>query len=658
VCGIVGVVQGSGLAVSQREIASALAAIRHRGPDDEGAWSEGAITLGHRRLSIVDLSPAGHQPMLSGSTRYVISFNGEIYNHRALRADLDARARRPWRGASDTEVLLELIAEDGIEAALAKVDGMFAFALWDRLEKRLFLARDRFGEKPLFYMAHRGGFAFASELGALEQIKALDLSISTTSTAQYFLRGYIPAPLSIYERVHKLPPGGLLAWREGETPQVSQYWTAESLLQNPPENVPHDMASAVEQLDRLIQEAVAERMVADVPVGVFLSGGVDSSLIAAAMQRCASQPVTTLTLGFEDPRFNEADHARAIAAHLGSNHIEEVATANQALAVVAKLGRMYDEPLADSSQIPTYLVCAMARRHVTVALSGDGGDEVFAGYRRHFATPRLWHRLRALPMRGVAEAMINVAPLALLDNSFGFLKGFSDRFGAGASVGRTMKRIAPWLRAHSLLDLHEYSLEKWPRNASVVAGARGAWEQDAYVPPREVDQLCLHDMRHYLPGDILNKVDRASMAVSLETRIPYLDPAIAHFALNLPPELRLSGATGKLVLRETLKRYVPEHLFDRQKTGFAPPLEAWLIGPLREWAEDLMSPAELGRHGLLDVPRVRKFWDQYVQGGTLQDARVWSVLQFQSWMAARTAASAPPVVERERVAMALARQSL
>jgi asparagine synthase (glutamine-hydrolysing) len=373
-----------------------------------------------------------------------------------------------------------------------------------------------------------------------------------------------------------------------------------------------------------------------VPVGVFLSGGVDSSLIAATMQRCASGPVTTLTLGFEDPRFNEADHARAIAGHLGTKHIEDVATADQALAVVAKLGRMYDEPLADSSQIPTFLVCEMARKHVTVALSGDGGDEVFAGYRRHFATPQLWRRLQPVPLRGVAQCLIRRAPVSLLDSGFGFLKEFSDRYGAGAGVGQTLKRVAPWLSADSLIDLHEHSLEKWPRNTAVVAGVKANWGAPEYVPENPVDQLCLHDMQHYLPGDILNKVDRAAMAVSLETRIPYLDPDIVRFSMALPASLRLQGATGKLVLRETLKRYVPERLFDRQKTGFAPPLEAWLLGPLREWAEDLLSPAQLHKHKLLDVARVRRFWERYVEGGTMQDARAWSVLQFQSWMAARS----------------------
>ncbi|OQW63185.1 MAG: hypothetical protein A4S17_07685 [Proteobacteria bacterium HN_bin10] len=636
-CGVVGIVEGKGFAVPRTEFMAGLAAIRYRGPDDEGVWSEDGVTLGHRRLAIVDLSPAGHQPMVSACDRYVISYNGEIYNHRALRAELDAAGVHAWRGESDTEVLLELIVRHGVEAALQRVDGMFAFALWDRRERRLFLARDRFGEKPLYYAMRGEGLAFASELSALEPMKALALRVSAESVARYFTCGYIPAPHSIYVGVQKLPPGCLMSWRAGEEPKVAPYWSLDTMAREAiASRRPIDMASAVDELDRLIQAAVAERMVADVPVGVFLSGGIDSSLITAVMQRCASRPVTSLTLGFEDPRFNEAEHARAVAAHLGTHHIEETVTAEQALAVVAKLGRMYDEPLADSSQVPTYLLSEMARRHVTVALSGDGGDEGFAGYRRHFATPALWERMRKLPARGAIRAAIDAAPAPALDLGLGFLRGFADRYGPGGSVSAAMKRVSPWLSATSLVHLHELSLEKWPGDEAIVRGARAAFmDAGAYMPECGFDQLCLHDMRNYLPGDILTKVDRASMAVSLETRIPLLDPDVVAFGLSLPVELRIQGATGKRVLRETLKRYVPEELFSRPKAGFTPPLEAWLLGPLRTWAEDLLSPAALARHGLLEAGRVRAFWERYKSGGTGEDARIWAVLQLQSWLAAR-----------------------
>ena len=634
-CGVVGIVENGAFAIARAEFDRALAAIRHRGPDADGVWNEGAATLGHRRLSIVDLSPAGAQPMLSDNGRYVLSFNGEIYNHAALRAELDRSHARTWRGHSDTEVLLALIEQRGIEAALAQANGMFAFALWDRHERRLFLARDRFGEKPLYYVFKNGGCAFASELTALEEMKSLQLRISTESLAHYFLRGYVPAPHSIYDGVSKLPPGTLLSWRAGEAPRITRYWSAEAELGPAHERGPRAMADAADELRTLLQNSVRERMMADVPVGVFLSGGVDSSLIAAAMQKCAGAAVTTLTLGFDDPAFNEADHARVIAEHLGTRHIEEVATADDALAVVAKLGRMYDEPLADPSQIPTYLICEMARRHVSVVLTGDGGDELFAGYRRHFATPQLWRRMRMLPMRQAAPHLIEATPAPMLEFGAGFMKGFAERYGAGGGVGQSLKRIGPWFSADSLIDLHERSLEKWPRDEQIVLGETAEWEGARPLYGADVDQLCLHDLQNYLPGDILAKVDRASMAVSLETRIPFLDPALLRFAMSLPVELRLDGAKGKLVLREALKRDVPEALFDRRKTGFAPPLEAWLRGPLRGWAEDLMSPEALAKHGLLDAPRVRRFWERYLKGGTMQDQRAWAVLQFQSWYAAR-----------------------
>ncbi|MEZ5971657.1 MAG: asparagine synthase (glutamine-hydrolyzing) [Hyphomonadaceae bacterium] len=636
-CGIVGVVEGRGLEVPRAQVDAALASIRYRGPDDQGVWTEEAVTFGHLRLSIVDLSPAGHQPMLSSDGRYVITYNGEIYNHGELRAELDAESSHNWRGSSDTEVLLELISRRGVEAALKKTDGMFAFALWDRREKRLFLARDRFGEKPLFYAARGEGLAFASELLALEQFKALNLKVSRDNVARYFTCGYVPAPFSIYEDVFKLPPASLLTWKPGEQPKVIEYWSIDAMAREAiADRRPLALAEAVDELDRLIQASVAERMSADVPVGVFLSGGVDSSLVTAAMQKCASRPITTLTLGFEDPRFNEADHARAIAKHLGTHHIEEVVNADQARSVVTRLGRMYDEPLADASQIPTYLVSEMARKHVTVALSGDGGDEGFAGYRRHYATPQLWRRMRKMPMRGVAGAVIGVAPVSALNLGLSFLKGFTDRYGVGGDVGPTLKRVAPWLGATSLINLHELSLAKWPCDDPLVPGVGYLNDRDhGFLPESEVDQLCLHDMRNYLPGDILAKVDRASMAVSLETRIPLLDPDVVRFGLSLPEELRLKDAQGKRILRETLKRYVPQDLFDRPKTGFAPPLESWLLGPLRNWAEDLLSPNRLESHGLLDVGRVRSFWARYQKGGTMEEARLWAVLQLQSWMAAR-----------------------
>lgn len=635
-CGIVGVIGHGSFQIGEADFCRARDAIERRGPDDGGIWREGPVALGHRRLAIVDLSVAGRQPMHSACGRYVLTYNGEIYNFRELRAELEASGRRDWRGNSDTEVLVELIAACGLTAALEKANGMFALAVWDRHEQSLHLARDRFGEKPLYYATRAGGFAFASELTALETMPCLDLSIGIEALARYFVRGYFHAPDTIYEGVRKLPPACMLRWRKGEEPVIQRYWSLDRVIRSrtSARHAPIDRAEAVERLDGLIGKATALRMIADVPLGVFLSGGIDSSLIAAAMQQQSSRPVTTFTLGFEDPRFNEAAHAREIARHLGTEHIEEMVTPARALDVVGELGRLYDEPLCDDSQIPTYLVSAMARKHVKVALSGDGGDELFGGYRRYLGTPALWKVMRRIPFAPAAGLAIQATPPILLDASLGFLKGFSDRLGRGAAVGQTLHRISPWMHARSLLELHEFSLERWPRDGLPLrqrAAAPECWGDDAPPVDGDLDLLCWHDQQNYLPGDILTKVDRASMAVSLETRIPLLDPEIAAFAWSLPAELR----RGKAILKAVLGRYVPASLFERPKAGFSPPLEAWLRGPLKSWADDLLSPARLRRQGYLDDAKIAAFWKRYQAGGTLLDFRAWSVLMFQAWLDAR-----------------------
>jgi asparagine synthase (glutamine-hydrolysing) len=635
-CGVLGVLEETNLRVTDAEFGRALAALRHRGPDDEGVWSEDNVRLGHRRLSVVDLSPAGRQPMISACGRFIITYNGEIYNFPELKAELEARGARRWRGTSDTEVLLQLIADFGVEAALERANGMFALAVWDRSEKRLHLARDRFGKKPLYYAARGKAFAFASELSALEAFSSLQLAIDEEALARYFVRGYLPAPHSIYGGVCKLPPGCRLSWRAGEAPSVRPYWRLDDVIRSraADQTCVESPDSIAEKLDSLIQKATATRMVADVPVGVFLSGGIDSSLIAAAMQKCASRPITTFTLGFEDPGLSEAENARAVARHLGTNHIEETVTAAQALDVVSRLGDMYDEPLCDDSQIPTYLVSALARKHVTVALSGDGGDELFGGYRRYDGTPALWKLLRKIPFASLGSRFVERTPAPVLDIAFGFLRGFSNRYGKGAGVGQTMRRIAPWMSARSLLELYEFSLAKWPHRALPLRSVRSIdpdWRQLNPPVSEDVDVLSWYDQHNYLPGDILTKVDRASMAVSLETRVPLLDPEVAAFAWSLPPAQR----TGKAMLRSVLNRHLPAALFDRPKTGFTPPLEAWLLGPLRSWADDLLSPARLQRQGLLDARSVASFWKRYKAGGTLEDFRAWSVLMLQAWLEAR-----------------------
>jgi len=636
-CGVFGVVEGEHFRLDESDVRQALDALQHRGPDDSGIWREGRVTLGHRRLSIVDLSPAGRQPMHSSCGRYVITYNGEIYNFRELRAAFSARTPEEWRGNSDTEVLLELIATFGVEAALKRANGMFALAVWDRRDQCLTLARDRFGEKPLYYTAPGDGLVFASELGALEAVKTLGLSLSAEALAGYFVRGYFSAPDSIYKNVHKLAPGHIATWRPGGEVTIKPYWRLESVIAAQAESrrAPIDEPAAIEQLDELVHEATARRMVADVPIGVFLSGGIDSSLVAASIQVQASRPITTFTLGFEDPQYNEAAHAREVAAYLGTEHIEEIVTPARAMSVVSELGRMYDEPLCDDSQIPTYLVSAMARKHVTVALSGDGGDELFGGYRRHRGTPALWKIMRNIPFAPMAGAALQATPAPVLDASLGFLRGLSDRIGRGAGVGQTLHRISPWMKARDLLEFYELSLERWPHDASPLLNDEDQVPMYRATAPASVgtdlDLLCWHDQLYYLPGDILTKVDRASMAASLETRIPLLDPEIVTFAWGLPAPQR----TGKSILKKVLARHLPPALFERPKAGFSPPIEAWLRGPLRTWANDLLSPERLRRQGLLNQERVTAFWTRYQAGGTLQDFRAWSVLMFQAWLDAR-----------------------
>lgn len=635
-CGIAGVIESDGLRVDDAALLRALSAIRHRGPDDQGVWSEGPVKLGHRRLSIIDLSPAGRQPMASSDGRFVVTYNGEIYNFTALRAELEARGSRTWRGSSDTEVLVELIVEIGLEPALKKLNGMFALAVWDRAERMLCLARDRFGEKPLYYVERAGGLAFASELTALEAMGVTERQLSQEALGRYFVRGYFAAPDCIYTDVRKLPPASFLSWRSGQAATLHTYWSLDEVIRAgaPARQAPLDRVAAAAELDRLVQAAVAQRSISDVTLGVFLSGGVDSSIIAAALQRTSSRPITTFTLGFDDPALNETDHARQIAAHIGTRHIEAIVTPRDALDTVSVLGRLYDEPLADDSSAPTYLLSAMARKHVTVALAGDGGDEMFGGYRRYHGTPALWRAMRRAPLRSLAGKIASATPTPVLDVAFGFLKEFSDRHGKGAGVGQTLHRIAPWTRARSLLELYQHSLQKWPSHAlplHSLARIEPAWPIASAPADGELDQLSWHDQHNYLPGDILTKTDRASMAVSLETRLPLLDPDIAAFAWRLPEEAR----RGKAILKDALALHVPRALFERPKAGFTPPLEKWLLGPLNAWANDLLSPERLRRQGLLDERRVAAFWRVFQRGGTLEEGRAWSLLMFQAWLDAR-----------------------
>lgn len=637
-CGLAGVIEGSGLRCNDGAIGRMLQRIVHRGPDDEGVWREGPVWLGFRRLSIIELSEHGHQPMVSRDGRFVITFNGEIYNHRAMRAELEAHGVPSWPGHSDTRTLVEWFSRFGIEETLKRANGMLGMAVWDRQERSLTLARDRFGEKPMHFAARPEGIAFASELHSLEHVEGLDLDIDRAALATYFSRGYFGAPLTIYGGISQVAPGEMVIWKAGKPLERKRYWSVADAARSGKSRPISDPVAAVEELEQIVKDAVALRMEADVPLGAFLSGGVDSSLVVAMMQASSSRSVKTFTLGFDVPQFNEADFARAVAQHLGTDHIEHIVTVEDAKAIVPKLGSMYDQPFADFSQIPTHLVSQLARREVTVALTGDGGDEMFAGYRRYFATPAMWRGLKHLPFRGMAAATLDAMPADVLKRMLFFLGPAARKYGRTDDLGRTLKRIARWLPAKTFGELYDISIAPWTNPESLVLGANHRAAETPGETPRfadEVEEMCWRDMVNYLPGDILTKVDRASMAVSLETRVPLLDPAVAEFSWRLPASMKMHEGQGKQALRQVLYRHVPRELIERTKMGFSVPLGDWLRGDLKSWAEDLIAPDRLKRQGLLDPNLVQRQWASYQAGQSINDTEIWSVLMLQAWLAER-----------------------
>ncbi|MFL6862651.1 MAG: asparagine synthase (glutamine-hydrolyzing), partial [Allosphingosinicella sp.] len=605
-CGIAGLLSRD--AVTPQLVRRLTRPIAHRGPDDEGVWIdvEAGIGLGHRRLSIIDLSPLGHQPMVSNDGRWVLSYNGEIYNHAALRAELDAEGRGAgWRGQSDTETLVECIAAWGLAETLGRAVGMFALALWDRRERVLSLARDRFGEKPLYFGWTGGDFVFASELKAVRAHPRFANSIDRQALGLFAARTYVPAPFTIYEGLFKLLPGCILAVtpegaREARRSPpaegrgeagltLTRYWSYRDVVRRGLADPIADEAEALERLEAALATAIRGQSVADVPVGAFLSGGIDSSTVVALYQKYSRTPVRTYSIGFAEAGYNEAEHAKAVARHLGTVHHERYVTAAEAQEVIPLLPEMYDEPFADSSQIPTHLVSRFAREEVVVALSGDGGDELFAGYNRHFGAPALWRRLSRLP-RPVRAAV--GGPLSRLPSSlWGLLPGeHQPHFGSKVKKGL---RVAG--AARSFDDVYRSFLDEWSFEPSPVRGARaggGVAEAtlDLDVAPGVPDALrtMYCDAVSYLPDDILCKVDRAAMAVSLETRVPFLDHRVAELAARIPLAMKVKDGRGKHILRELLYREAPRALFERPKTGFGIPVGEWLKGPLRPWAEALL----------------------------------------------------------------------
>lgn len=622
----------------------------HRGPDGRGLWcdADSGVAFGHRRLAVIDLSPQGAQPMHSADGRFVIVFNGEIYNFPDLRRVIDSEGRAPaWRGGSDTEILLEAIAAWGLDQALARIEGQFAFALWDRGARTLHLARDRFGEKPLYYGFVGRDFVFGSELKAFRQHPAFDEALDRRAMASYFRHGYVPHPLSIYRTVSKLPPACRLDARApaGDRMEVRPYWSvAETIVRARRSPFTGSVGEAEEAVDQLVRRSVASRMVADVPLGVLLSGGIDSALVTSVAQAQSSTPVKTFTIGTSDRRLNEAEHAADIARRLGTDHTELYVGAAEALAVAPRLARMYDEPFADFSQIPTYLVSELARRNVTVALAGDGGDELFGGYNRH----RLggsWRAMAGVPLwaRRLLSGSVRAVPPRAWDAGFDALRPFAPTALRDASLGDKLHKWAGKATAVDSRAFVRQLLSTWDDSETVLSDPREApldiLEEDApaVLAGSFAETVMYYDTRFYLPDDILTKVDRASMANSLEVRAPFLDTALFEFAWSLPLDLKISGGQGKQILRRVLARYLPAEAFERPKRGFTVPVGAWLRGPLREWAESLLTPARLEAAGM-DSAVTLKLWREHLSGARNWDLPLWAAVMMLDWLDCRASA--------------------
>ncbi len=621
--------------------------IRHRGPNDSGVWYDGdsGIGLSHRRLSILDLSPAGHQPMTSASERYVIAFNGEIYNHLALRRDLEAAGHFfNWRGHSDTETLLAGFDAWGIEATVTKAIGMFAFALWDKNDRSLTLCRDRLGEKPLYYGWQGDTFLFGSTLAPFKIHPAFRADIDRNALTLMMRHDYIAAPYCIYQNLQKLPPGTLLTVSlQNRNAQPQPYWDGRQImvdsLKQPFQGSPED---AVDALEALLKDAVLQQMAADVPLGVFLSGGIDSSTIVALMQAQSSRPVRTFTIGFNENGYNEAEYASAVARHLGTDHTELYVTARQAMDVIPDLPRLYCEPFSDSSQIPTFLVSRLARQDVTVSLSGDGGDELFGGYERYLRVSNLNKKLARYPvgLRKLLASGITALSLQQWNALLGPVRPLLPNKISAADIGNKLYQGADILAAGSPLEIYRSMISHWKHPSDLVIDSfePATALSDGYLQTTMdgfIQQMMAADLLTYLPDDILAKVDRAAMGVSLETRVPLLDHRIVELAWRLPLDYKIRHGEGKWPLRQVLYKYVPKELMERPKMGFGIPIAAWLRGPLRDWAEALLNESRLRQEGYFNPVPIRHKWAQHMSGKYNWHYLLWDVLMFQAWLEAQ-----------------------
>ena len=647
-CGFTGFVTSKRMDSAESILVRMAEAIVHRGPDDSGVWwdEQSGAGLAHQRLSIVDLSPAGHQPMVSARGRYVIVFNGEIYNHMGLRKVLDKGGALGWCGHSDTETLMAGFDEWGIEATVKQSIGMFAFAVWDKQTRTLTLGRDRMGEKPLYYgwqgFGNERVFLFGSELKALKAHPAFSAKVDRGALCLLLRHNYIPAPYSIFQGINKLEPGCLLSVSLAQPePKVWKYWDTVQVARAGVDRPFTGTADeAVDALEVLTKDAVRQQMMADVPLGAFLSGGIDSSTVVALMQAQSSRPVKSFTIGFNEESYNEAVHAKAVARHLGTEHTELYVTPQQAMEVIPRLPGLYCEPFSDSSQIPTFLVSQLAKQHVTVSLSGDAGDELFCGYNRYQITGKLWHKLALVP--APLRALVAIGITALSPTAWDSLAGIIQGRGRYAALGDKLHKGAGVLASTTVDQLYVGMVSHLRNPAEWVIGGQEPPTHLTGLRPEldglsAVERMMALDAISYLPDDILVKVDRAGMGVSLESRVPFLDHRLVEFAWSLPLTYKLREGQTKWVLRQVLYRHVPRELIDRPKMGFGVPLDDWLRGPLREWAEELLGEARLAKEGYFHPAPVRQIWAEHLSGRRNWMAQLWNVLMFQVWLEANQA---------------------
>ena len=641
-CGIVGILSRvSGCHSIEDTIALMADTLAARGPDSSGYWIDPTHTLalGHRRLSILDLSTSGNQPFHSHCGRYVLVYNGEIYNRLELRSQLEAQGLAPpWRGTSDTEILISAFSAWGLIETLQRSRGMFAIALWDRAQHELILVRDRIGEKPIYYGFTGHDFVFASQLKAIRAHPASDLAVDHSALSLMIRHGYVPAPYSIYRNIYKLRPGYLLRVRlDCSLNEPEPWWdfsaaVHQSFLDYPIGGVAH----TIDELDNVLSASIADQIDADVPIGALLSGGIDSSIVVALMQKLSNRPVRTFTVGFNESDYDESRSAMSVSKALGTDHTELFVNSNQALELIPRLPDIYDEPFADSSQVPTILISSLTKQHVTVCLSGDGGDELFAGYNRYLWASKVWRRLNHLPFRlrrlfslsiyGLPASFINY-PLSVVNNILPHSLRVSN------PTDKFLKLISV-LSVSSPSDLYFHLISQWHGKLPLIGISEPTWlaSDPARWPllPSLTECMMAVDTLTYLPDDILVKLDRASMYHSLEMRVPFLDPRVISFAWKLPLDQKIRYGQGKWLLRELLHRYLPKEIMDRPKQGFAVPIDLWLRGPLRDWAEDLLSPASLSLDSLLDPRPIRKKWDDHMAGKNNHHA-LWNILMYQSW---------------------------